>query len=109
MLVNKTMLNDFKKRHTNFSLAWIDYKIVCDFVSHGWINECMELFGISDNVRNFFVRKFFERSMEQCKLSLTSNGEGLGDVDEKRGIFQGESLSPLLFVSSMVPLSLILK
>ena len=37
------------------------------------------------------------------------NGEVLGEVDVKRGIFQGDSLSPLLFVLSMIPLSLILR
>ncbi len=47
--------------------------------------------------------------MKQWKLSLTSNGEELGDVDIKRGIFQGDSLSPLLFVLSMIPLSLLLR
>ena len=68
------------------------------------INECMELFGIAENVRNFL-----EKSMEQWKLSLTSNGEDLEEVDVKRGIFQGDSLSSLLFVLSMVPLSLTLR
>ena len=33
---------------------------------------------------------------------MTSNGENLGEVDMKRGIVQGASLSPLLFVLSMV-------
>ena len=45
----------------------------------------------------------------QWKLSLTSNAEELGDVDVKRGIFQGDSLSPLLFVLSMIPLSSLLR
>ena len=73
-------------------MASIDHKIVYD-----WINECIKLFGIADNVRNFL-----EKSVEQWKLSLTSNGEDLGEVHVKRGIFQGDSLSPLLFVLSMV-------
>ena len=38
---------------------------------------------------------------------MTSNGENLGEVDVKRGKVQGASLSPLLFVLSMVSLSLI--
>ena len=40
---------------------------------------------------------------------MTTNGEDLEEVNVKRGIFQGGSLSPLLLVLSMVPLSLILK
>ena len=99
LLIGKPVLKDCKKTHTNLSMAWIDYKSAYDFVSHSWINECMELFGIEDNVRNFL-----EKSIEQWKLSLTSNGEDLGEVDVKRGIFQRDSLSPLLFVLSMVPL-----
>ena len=74
-------------------MAWIGYKKVYDFVPHSWINECMKLFGIADNVRNFL-----ETSMEQWELSLTSNGEDFGEVGMKRGIFQGDSLLPLLFV-----------
>ena len=85
-------------------MAWIDYKKAYDFVRHSWINECMEMFGIAENVRNLL-----EKSMEQWKLSLTSNGEDLGEVNVKRGIFQGDSLSPLLFALSMVPLSLIVR
>ena len=40
---------------------------------------------------------------------MATNGEDLREVNVKRGIFQGDSLSPLLFVLIMVPLSLILK
>ena len=40
---------------------------------------------------------------------MAANAEDLGEVNVKRGIFQGDSLSTLLFVLSMVPLSLILK
>ena len=64
----------------------------------------MELFGIAENVRNFL-----EKSIEEWKLSLTSNGEDLGEVNVKRGIFYEDSLSPLLFVLTMVPLSLIFR
>ena len=47
--------------------------------------------------------------MTGWKTDLTSNGKSLGGVSIKRGIFQGDSLSPLLFVISMIPLTLILR
>ena len=33
--------------------------------------------------------------MKPWKLELTASGEKLGEVDIRRGIFQGDSLSPL--------------
>ena len=55
------------------------------------------------------MKNVLEESMEQWKLSLTSNGEDLGEVNVKRGIFQVDSLLPLLFILSMVPLALTLR
>ena len=104
LLIDKTVLKDFKKRYTNLSMAWIDYRKAYDLVPHSWINECMEMFGIAENLRTFL-----QKSMQQWRESLTANGEDLGDVTVKREIFQGDSLSPFLFVLSIVPLSLILK
>ena len=62
-------------------MSWIDYKKAYDFVSHSWICECMEIFGVAENVRTCP-----ERSMNQWKLSLKSSGEILGDVHLKRDI-----------------------
>ena len=40
---------------------------------------------------------------------MAANGEDLREFNMKMAIFQGDSLLPLFFVLSMVPLSLILK
>ena len=40
---------------------------------------------------------------------LCSGNSELGEVEIKRGIFQGDSLSLLVFVLALIPLSLILR
>ena len=65
-------------------MAWIDYKKAYDFIPHSWISECMEIFGIAENVRSFLKRR-----TSQWKLSLTSNGEELGDVMSREEFFKG--------------------
>ena len=64
----------------------------------------MEMFGIDENLRTFL-----QTSMQQWSLLLMANGKDLREVNVKRGIFHGDRLLPLLFVLSMVPMSLILK
>ena len=85
-------------------MAWIDYRKVYDMIPHSWISECLELFGVAENTKKFLVN-----SMNKWKIELTSNGVSSGNVDVRRGSFQGDSLSPLLFALCMVPLSLILR
>ena len=47
--------------------------------------------------------------MKNWRVELTCNNENLGEVEIKRGIFQEDSLSPLLFVIALIPLTQILK
>ena len=98
------MLRDSKRRSTNLAMTWIDCRKSCDMIPHSWIKECREVFGVAENTKNFLVN-----SMNKWKLELASNGVFLGNVEIRRGIFQGDSLSPLLFVLCMVQLSLVLR
>ena len=41
--------------------------------------------------------------------TLTINGETVGKVKIKRSIFQGDSLSPILFIISLIPLTITLR
>ena len=104
LLIDKTVLRDCKKRHTNLAMAWINYKKAFDMVPRSWISECLEMFGIANNVQDFL-----NNSMKSWKLELNASGKTLGEVDIRRGIFQGDSLSPLLFVLCMVPLTWLLR
>jgi hypothetical protein len=85
-------------------MAWVDYKIAYDMVPHSWIIECLRLMGIAEN-----IILLLESSMVNWKTELTACGETLCEVDILRGIFQGDSLSPLLFVICMIPLSSVMR
>ena len=72
-------------------------------VSHRWMIEAMKMVGIADNIVNLF-----ENSKETWGTELITCNEGLGEVDIWRGIFQGDSFSPLPFVVVLIPLLIIL-
>ena len=73
-------------------------------VPHSWILKCLEMVGAAKNIISTI-----SNSMVNWKTVLTSGGTVLGQVDIKRGIFQGDSLSPLLFIVIMLPLTLVLR
>ena len=37
LLIDKTILQDCRKRHTNLGMAWIDYEKAYNMVPHSWI------------------------------------------------------------------------
>ena len=49
LLIDKMILRDCRKRHTNRKMAWIDYKVY-DMTPHSWILESLELMQVSDNI-----------------------------------------------------------
>ena len=62
-------------------------------VSHLWIQECLDLCGVAENIKSLLVN-----SMEKWEVMLCSGNSELGEVEIKQGIFQGDSLSLLVFV-----------
>ena len=85
-------------------MVWIDFKKAYDMVPHSQIIECLDLFGVAENIKSLLVN-----SMKKWKVMLCSGNSELGEVEIKRDIFQGDSLSPLVFVLALIPSSLILR
>ena len=70
-------------------------------VPHSWILECLNLFGVAETIKSLLVN-----SMEEWKVMLCSGNSELGEVEIKRGIFQGDSLSPVMFFLALIASSL---
>ena len=47
--------------------------------------------------------------MKTWSVELTAGGRSLAETNIQRGIFQGDALSPLLFIIAMMPLNHILR
>ena len=68
------------------------------------IAECLGVVVVSEQIKHFFPE-----SMKAWRMDLTCNNQFLGGVDMKRGIFQGDSFSPLLFLLYLIPLTVVLR
>ena len=80
----------------------IEYKKNYDMVPQRWILHSLRIYKIPDD-----IIQFIEKTLETWREELTAGGKNLTDVKIQRGIFQGDALSPLLFVIAMTPLNYI--
>ena len=72
-------------------------------VPYSLLKKCMMMTWVTENIQNV------GNSMKKRKTELTSGGQNLGTVRLRRSIFQGNSLSPLLFVLALAPMPLLLR
>ena len=104
LLINKLLTEGCKARHRSLSMAWVDYQKAYDSVPHSWVLQCLQLHKISP-----VLCRFLSRVMEGWRTSMVlSHGQGTVKtriMQIRRGIFQGDSLSPLLFCMALNPLS----
>ena len=104
MLMNEMIMEDCKTRKKNLTTSWIDYKEAFDSLPHSWIIETLELYKVSPEIANFM-----KVNMENWKTTLLLR-HAIGTltsrlIEIKSGIFQGDSLSPLLFCLALASLS----
>ena len=104
LFIDRAVIKEVNSRNNTLAVDWIDNKKAYDMVPHSWIIKCLNLFGVLENIKSLLVN-----SMEKWKEILCSENSELDEVEIKRGIFQGESLSLLVFVLALIQLSLILR
>ena len=104
LYIDRAVIKEVQSRDKNLAMSWINYKKTYDMVPNSWIIECLDLFGVAENIKSLLVN-----SMEKWKVMLCSGNCELGEVEIKRGISQRDSLSLLVFVLALIPLSLILR
>jgi hypothetical protein len=104
VLIDSVVVGASRKLHT----AYIDYKKAFDSVPHSWILEVLGIYGLSDTIVRF-LGQIMERWETVLMLRLNGpNSVETSPIRIRRGIYQGDSLSPLLFCLAMNPLSTIL-
>ena len=107
LLINKTLLEHSIKARRNLSVTYYDYAKAYDSVPHEWIIETLTTYKICPVIIGFLK---WVMPMWSTKLVLRHEN-GILEVKNIRicrGIFQGDSLSPLLFVLAINPVSYLL-
>ncbi|KAI5731018.1 hypothetical protein M8J77_003330 [Diaphorina citri] len=106
LLVNKLITED-SKQNKSLGMSWIDYQKAYDSVPHEWILTSLKIYKI-----NAKTRDLLKSLMESWKTKiLVQTNQGRIETEEiyiRKGIFQGDALSPLLFCIALIPLSTML-
>ena len=97
MLINKTINYS---NGNNLNSCWLDVQKAYDSVQHEYLMECIQQINIPSN-----ICEFVDRMLKCQKSELIMNRETIGTIKLTRGIIQGDSMSPILFVIAMEPLS----
>ena len=67
LYIERGVIKEVKSRNENLAMVWIDYKKAYDMVPYSWIIECLDLFGVADNIKSLLLN-----SMEKWKAMLYS-------------------------------------
>lgn len=95
-VIDQSITADAMSRNKRLSMAWIDFAKAFDTTSQAWLRSILKTLKI-----NTFVRGFLIRAMSKWSVSFeTKNGKNIAISEPlkiKRGVLQGDCLSPLLF------------
>ena len=50
---DRAVIQEVKPRNKNLAMAWIEYKKAYNMVPHLWVIECLDLFGVAENIKSF--------------------------------------------------------
>ena len=103
LVVDASIAREAQIHTRDLSVAWIDYRKGFDLVSHRWLRKMLKIIHAPKNIRNT-IKKLIPMWHTTISLATTS-GPVVLEIALKRGIYQGDSLSPLLFCLCLAPVN----
>ena len=55
LYIDRAVIREVKSRKKSLAMAWMDYKKAYDMVPHSSIKECLDLFGVAENIKTLLV------------------------------------------------------
>lgn len=104
LTIDAITMNSALKWKKDIHTMFIDYQKAYDSVPHSWLLHVLNIYNIHPT-----LRLFLETSMQNwqtvLKINQASTTVATEPIHIKRGIFQGDALSPLWFCMALNPLS----
>ena len=107
LLINKSIMSEVRNKKRNLTTIWLDYKKAFDSVPHEWLIKPLHLAKLPEDL----IRAIENLTSQWCTVLQLKGEEEVIESDIiyfSKGIFQGDSLSVLLFILSVNPLSFLL-
>ena len=101
------MMSEVRNKKRNLVTIWLDYKKAFDSVPHEWLMKSLHLAKLPEDL----IRATENLTSQWCTVLQLKGEEEVIESDIiyfSKGIFQGDSLSVLLFILSVNPLSFLL-
>ena len=108
LLINKNIMKEVRKMRRNLITVWLDYRKAFDSIPHSWLIKSLKLAKIPNNIISAI--KNLAESWYTI-VHLNDNNETIVSdlIKIIKGIYQGDSLSVMLFVLALNPLSHLLR
>ena len=108
LLINKAVLKETKQQKRNLVTAWLDYAKAFDSIPHSWLFLALRLAKIPE----YIIKSIENLSKHWNTIVTLSSKDNIIKTDVIRymkGILQGDSLSVIIFILCVNPLSHIIK
>ena len=107
LMIDSMIAKEASVRRRDLSVAWIDYQKAYDRVPHDWIGWMLSAIKAPFSVQ--YAVSHLKAKWSSVFCVGTGDATVKTELTFRRGLFQGDSLSPLLFCLSIAPISMALR
>ena len=108
LLINKMIYDQVAGNRRNLVTMWLEYKKAFDSIPHSWLIRSVELAKVPGKIITAIKQLMLRWRTKVCLYSEDASVE-TDFISYLRGILQGDTLSLILFVLSVNPLSFLLE